>query len=66
VAPIERHELPDGINPIEGQYLVLKQEDGSNLKVLVTDQDESTVTFDGNHPLAGQTITFEIELLEIQ
>ena len=65
VAPIEREELPEGVKPVEGQYLVLRQKDGRKLTVLVTDQDEATVTFDGNHPLAGRDITFEIELVEI-
>ncbi|HEX9725488.1 MAG TPA: peptidylprolyl isomerase [Vicinamibacteria bacterium] len=31
----------------------------------VADQTESTVTLDGNHPLAGRHLVFELELVEI-
>ncbi|MGH9460695.1 MAG: FKBP-type peptidyl-prolyl cis-trans isomerase [Vicinamibacteria bacterium] len=31
----------------------------------VADQSESTVTLDGNHPLAGRHLVFELELVEI-
>ena len=34
--------------------------------VVVTAVTESTVTIDANHPLAGQALTFEIELVEIR
>ena len=33
--------------------------------VTVTAMTESSVTLDGNHPLAGEDLTFDIELVEI-
>ena len=66
VAAINRDELPDDIDPEVGQQLKMQQEDGQSLTVTVTNKDETTITLDGNHPLAGQDLTFEIELLEIQ
>jgi FKBP-type peptidyl-prolyl cis-trans isomerase 2 len=33
--------------------------------VVVTAFDDSTVTLDANPPLAGKTLTFELELVEI-
>ncbi len=33
---------------------------------IVTDVSETTVTFDANHPLAGQTLIFDIELVDVE
>ena len=40
--------------------------DGQPMMAKVTSLDENTVTFDLNHPLAGQELTFEIELINIE
>jgi peptidylprolyl isomerase len=34
--------------------------------VVVVDANEATITLDANHPLAGQDLTFAIELISIQ
>ena len=66
VAAISRDELPDNLDPQVGQRLELQQENGQSMPVTVTETDESTVTLDGNHPLAGEDLTFEIELVDIE
>jgi peptidylprolyl isomerase len=33
--------------------------------VMVTDTSDSSITLDGNHPLAGKDLTFDLELVEI-
>ncbi len=65
VVSLERSELPDDIDPDIGQPLQMEQNDGSRLNVIVTDRDESTITLDANHPLAGRDLEFQIELVEI-
>jgi peptidylprolyl isomerase len=40
-------------------------EDGSPFPVLVTEVTDTTITLDGNHPLAGRDLTFAIRLVEI-
>lgn len=57
--------FPEDIVPEVGMPLNLVDENGEEVPVLVVDVDEETVTLDANHPLAGKTLTFDIELLEI-
>lgn len=63
VVVMARDHLPPDVHA--GQHLQLPLGDGSRVPVLVTDVSETTVTFDANHPLAGQTLLFDIELVEI-
>lgn len=41
-------------------------EDGAPMPATVIDVSGGTVTFDLNHPLAGKSLTFEVELLAIE
>jgi peptidylprolyl isomerase len=65
ITQIDRSYLPQTVEPAIGQHLQVKQPDGKTFVVWITDLDEKTVTIDANHPLAGQTLNFEIELTEI-
>jgi len=51
--------------PTVGEQVPIPQPDGSPVDVTVTEVTESTVTVDFNHPLAGEELTIDIELLEI-
>lgn len=63
---IERSQLPENITPEVGMLLQVVSEDSQDVNhVTITGVDEKTVTLDGNHPLAGQNLTFEIELVDI-
>jgi peptidylprolyl isomerase len=63
---MERSSFPESIEPEEGQQLQMRQRNGQPLIVTVIDADDETVTLDANHPLAGQELIFDIELLEIK
>jgi len=65
VAEIERKFVPEGLNPEIGQELEMEHPNGETIPVIVTNVNESHVTIDANHPLAGKDLTFDIELLEI-
>ncbi len=65
VLEVERDQFPPEITPEIGQRLQLHQEDGEVFGAVVTAFDDDSVTLDANHPLAGQDLTFEIELVEI-
>ena len=39
---------------------------GGPVSVVVTAVDADNVTVDGNHPLAGQTLTFDVEVMQVR
>jgi len=65
VFEVERAKLPTGLEPEVGKRLEYRQRDGTAMPLTVTAVSESKVTLDANHPLAGQELTFDIELVEI-
>lgn len=65
VAVVDRSELGGEVQPVEGQHLEVVLQDGSSMPVLITEVTDSTITIDGNHPLAGRDLTFDIRLVEI-
>ncbi len=65
IVVINRSQIPPEIDAEVGMVLQVKSENGTATYVTVTDITDDAVTLDGNHPLAGKSLTFEIELLEI-
>jgi peptidylprolyl isomerase len=65
VFTVPRVDLPDDLQPAVGDELVLSNEDDEELGVVVVESGPESVTFDANHPLAGENLSFEVELLEI-
>ncbi len=66
VVSTPREQIPDSIELEVGRRLQARSEQGQVTRVVVTEVTEETVTLDANHPLAGQDLTFEIELVEIR
>jgi peptidylprolyl isomerase len=62
---VPRENLPPGYDPQVGEVLRMETRDGRQMDVSVTSSDEGFVKMDGNHPLAGKDLTFEIELVKI-
>jgi peptidylprolyl isomerase len=60
-----RSEIPDELDPQVGQQLQLQHPNGQAIPVVVTEVTDEVITLDGNHPLAGQDLTFDLELVEI-
>ena len=65
VFSISREQLTGDIVPEVGMELELTGDDDEPVEVVVVEVSEDTITVDANHPLAGENITYEIELLEI-
>jgi peptidylprolyl isomerase len=53
------------LEPTVGERVPIPRPDGQPIDVTVTEVTESDVIVDGNHPLAGEDLTFDIELIDI-
>jgi len=65
IVDVNRSEFPENITPSVGLKLQMMQQNGNPINVIVTALDDNNVTLDANHPLAGQTLIFDINLVEI-
>ena len=60
----KKDQLPAGMEPAPGTFLQVQQPDGSVIQVVISQVAEDEVTID-NHPLAGQSLYFDVELVGI-
>jgi peptidylprolyl isomerase len=65
VQEVPKTALPDDMKPEIGTQLQSQGPDGQVMNLLVTAVEVESITVDGNHPLAGQALTFAIELVEV-
>jgi len=63
---IDRSLFPQDLQLSEGMPVPLTTEEGHKLLGRIIGLTEEVVTVDLNHPLAGQTLNFEIELVEVE
>ncbi len=62
---LDRKQFPENIDIERGMRFQSSDAEGNAIMFTVTDVSGDTVTVDGNHPMAGKTLNFEIELVEI-
>jgi peptidylprolyl isomerase len=65
VQEVPRSALPEDMEPTEGMGLQAQSPDGGVANLVVTSVQEDSITVDGNHPLAGKALNFDIELVSI-
>lgn len=58
-------EFPADMKPEQGMELHMSDDQGHVFPVVVAEVKESSVLLDANHPLAGQDLVFDIELVSI-
>lgn len=59
-------ELPPGDTIEVGGRLTAHDEGGNEISFTVTGIEDGIVSLDGNHPLAGQSLVFEVEIQGIR
>lgn len=66
IIEIERKELPDDLTPEVGLELATDGPDGNPITLWIVDIEGDKITLDGNHPLAGQTLNFAIDIRDVR
>lgn len=62
---VQKSQLPQEIKPEVGMPLVSHSPEGQEMHFIIAEVKEESIIVDGNHPLAGKDLTFEIEVLSI-
>ena len=65
VATVPLAQMPGAENAQVGMRVMLADPMGRPMPALVAAKDDTTITFDLNHEMAGKALNFEIELLEV-
>lgn len=59
-------QLPGAEDLSVGEKVYLSNSAGQPFPVVVNAKDETTITFDANHEMAGKELNFKIELVEVE
>jgi len=65
VMPVNRKNFPDDFKVEVGAMVQGKSEQGMPVQATIVGEDKENLILDMNHPLAGKTLNFNIELVEI-
>ena len=62
---VSKAQLPQNLELEIGKELISTHQDGRKIAVRVVDVNSDFVTVDGNHPLAGEDLTFELTVVDL-
>lgn len=66
ISKVPLHLVPEQDEDLEvGNLIQFKDNNDNEIKETVTHISDKTVTVDANHPLTGEALTFDIELIEL-
>lgn len=66
VITMDKNDIPDTEELEEGDQVMLQDEMGRPFEAVVSAVDDSSISFDLNHPMAGKALNFKIELIEVR
>ena len=65
IVEFPKTQFPADLNPTIGMALTMNNGQGQQFQVIVVEVKEEVVVLDANHALAGQDLTFDLELVNI-
>jgi peptidylprolyl isomerase len=65
VMVVDRQQIPTDLEVSVGAQLQLQHSSGQVIPVMIKELTTETVTLDANHPLAGEDLTFDINLVSV-
>jgi len=66
VQSVSTERLPDDMELEEGKALRFQEQDGQIIEAFITSLSDDEVTLDLNHPLAGEHLNFDIQVVDVR
>lgn len=65
IVAMDRDQVPEEVDVAVGLQMNLRLDSGAKVPVLVEEVKEDEIIVDANHPLAGETLTFDVEVVDV-
>jgi len=66
IISVKKSDFPESVTPVVGERLRVRLKGSDPIEVTLMDINEDTIILDGNHPLAGYSVTYNIQLVAIK
>jgi peptidylprolyl isomerase len=66
IQQVSRASINLDADPQVGMNLIMQLPDGNQIPITITEVTPDSITLDANHPLAGNQLTFEVELVGLE
>ena len=66
MVPVKKSDFPESLAPVIGERLRIRLKGSDPIEVTVADISDDTIILDGNHPLAGYSLTYNIQLIAVK
>jgi FKBP-type peptidyl-prolyl cis-trans isomerase SlyD len=64
--PVPREQFPEDIEIVQGMMFEAEDDGGNPLPIWVAGVTDGQVLVDTNHPLAGMSLTFDVEVMDVR
>jgi FKBP-type peptidyl-prolyl cis-trans isomerase 2 len=66
IREVPKKQLPANIVPKAGMTMYAQTKDGQRIPARIKEVKKDVVVMDFNHPLAGKTLNFDIEVVQVK